>query len=154
MHENSNSPLQKWMEVPCRATKHCMIVPYCIKQVPGWQTVNCQHASQWMLWAHSHRTVHWLQAGQWRKHTGILDLQCFKFYNRTKKCARLLLSRCHVFCVATCMQYERRHINFLNITSHVMHQQFNIQQLYALPTLYLCVLYLSEKKRWLVPLTA
>jgi hypothetical protein len=23
---------------------------------------------------------------------------------------------------------------------HVMHQQFNIQQLYALPTLYLCVL--------------
>jgi hypothetical protein len=23
-----------------------------------------------------------------------------------------------------------------------MHQQFNIQQLYALPTLYLCVLYL------------
>jgi len=27
-----------------------------------------------------------------------------------------------------------------------MHHQFNIQQLYALPTLYLCVLYLSEKK--------
>ena len=25
-----------------------------------------------------------------------------------------------------------------------MHQQFNIQQLYALPTLYLCVLCLSE----------
>ena len=25
-----------------------------------------------------------------------------------------------------------------------MHQQFNIQQLYVLPTLYLCVLYLSE----------
>jgi hypothetical protein len=25
-----------------------------------------------------------------------------------------------------------------------MHQQFNIQQLYALPTLYLCDLYLSE----------
>jgi len=27
-----------------------------------------------------------------------------------------------------------------------MHHQFNIQQLYALPTLYLCVLYLSEGK--------
>jgi len=27
-----------------------------------------------------------------------------------------------------------------------MHQQFNIQRLYALPTLYLCVLYLSENK--------
>jgi len=31
-----------------------------------------------------------------------------------------------------------------------MHQQFNIQQLYALPTLYLCVLYLSENKQRLV----
>jgi hypothetical protein len=33
-------------------------------------------------------------------------------------------------------------------------QQFNIQQLYALPTLYLCVLYLAENKQRLVPLTA
>jgi len=32
--------------------------------------------------------------------------------------------------------------------------RFNNQQLYALPTLYLCVLYLSENKEWLVPLTA
>ena len=32
--------------------------------------------------------------------------------------------------------------------------RFNIQQLYALPTLYLCVLYLSENKQRLVPLTA
>ena len=47
-----------------------------------------------------------------------------------------------------------RDINLLNPTGHVMHQQFNIQQLYALPTLYLCVLYLSENKQRLVPLTA
>ena len=32
-------------------------------------------------------------------------------------------------------------VNLLNPTGHVMHQQFNIQQLYVLPTLYLCVLY-------------
>jgi len=31
---------------------------------------------------------------------------------------------------------------------------FNIQQLYALPTLYLRVLYLSENKQRLVPFTA
>jgi hypothetical protein len=31
-----------------------------------------------------------------------------------------------------------------------MPQQFNIQQLYALPTLYLCVLYLFENKQRLV----
>jgi hypothetical protein len=45
-------------------------------------------------------------------------------------------------------------INLLNPTGHVMHHQFNIQQLYALPTLHLCVLYLSENKQRLVPLTA
>ena len=45
-------------------------------------------------------------------------------------------------------------INLLKPTGYVMHQQFNIQQLYALPTLYLCVLYLSENKQRLVPLAA
>jgi len=46
-------------------------------------------------------------------------------------------------------------LNLLKPTGHVMHyQQFNIQQLYALPTLNLCVLYLSENEQWLVPLTA
>ena len=44
-------------------------------------------------------------------------------------------------------------INRLKPTGHVMNQQFNIQQLYVLPTLYLCVLYLSENKQRLVPLT-
>ena len=46
------------------------------------------------------------------------------------------------------------HFNLLKPTGHVMHHQFNIQQLYVLPTLYLCVLYLSENKQRLVPLTA
>ena len=45
-------------------------------------------------------------------------------------------------------------VNLLKPTGHVMHQQFNIQQLYVLSTLYLCVLYLSENKQRLVPLTA
>ena len=43
-------------------------------------------------------------------------------------------------------------INLLKPTGHVMHQQFTIQQLYVLPILYLCVLYLSENKQRLVPL--
>ena len=42
----------------------------------------------------------------------------------------------------------------LSLKGYVMHQQFNIQQLYALPTMYLCVLHLSENKQRLVPLTA
>ena len=32
----------------------------------------------------------------------------------------------------------------LQPAGYMMYQQLNIQQLYALPTLYLCVLYLSE----------
>ena len=47
-----------------------------------------------------------------------------------------------------------RQFNLLNHTVYVIHQQFNIQQLYVLPTLYLCVLYLSENKQRLGPLTA
>jgi len=41
-------------------------------------------------------------------------------------------------------------VNLIKSTGYVMHQQFNIQQLYALPTLYLCVLSLSEHKQRLV----
>ena len=48
---------------------------------------------------------------------------------------------------ADCIQYLCKwYINLLKPTGHVMHQQFNIQQLYVLSTLYLCVLYLSENK--------
>jgi len=43
-------------------------------------------------------------------------------------------------------------INLLRTAGYVMQHQFNIQQLYALPTLHLCVLYLSENKERLVPL--
>jgi len=55
------------------------------------------------------------------------------------------------------IHWEAKHIhelNHLKPTGYVMHRRFNIQQLYALPTLYLCVLYLSENKQRLVPLTA
>ena len=45
-------------------------------------------------------------------------------------------------------------IDLSNPADYMMHHQFNIQQLYVLPTLYLCVLYLSENKQRLVPLTA
>jgi len=45
-------------------------------------------------------------------------------------------------------------VKLLKPTGHVIHQQFNIQQLYVLPTLCLCVLYLSQNKQRLVPLTA
>ena len=49
---------------------------------------------------------------------------------------------------------QTRSINLSKPAGHVMHQQFSIQQLYVLPTLYLCVLYLSENKQRLVPLIA
>ena len=35
------------------------------------------------------------------------------------------------------LKQEAVSLNLLKPTGHVMHQQFNIQQLYALPTLYL-----------------
>ena len=44
-------------------------------------------------------------------------------------------------------------INLLKPTYYVMHQQFNIQQLYVLPTLYVWALYLFQNKQRIVPLT-
>ena len=44
-------------------------------------------------------------------------------------------------------------VNLLKPICHVIYQQFNIQELYVLPTLYLCVLYLAENRQRLVPLT-
>jgi hypothetical protein len=44
-------------------------------------------------------------------------------------------------------------INLLKPTGYVMYHQFNIQQMYALPTVYLSVLYLPENKQRLVPPT-
>ena len=63
----------------------------------------------------------------------------------------IALLRVSVACV-DCTQHCG--VNLLKPTGYVMHQQFNIQQLYVLPTLYLCVLYLSQNKQRLVPLTA
>ena len=58
-------------------------------------------------------------------------------------------------CLLLCWQFiDWTDINLLKPTGYVTHQQFNIQQLYVLPTLCLCVLYLSENKQRLVPLTA
>ena len=44
--------------------------------------------------------------------------------------------------------------NYLKPSGHYMYRQFIIQQFYALPTVYLCVLCGSEKKRRLFPCTA
>jgi len=51
-------------------------------------------------------------------------------------------------------ELHNEELNLIKPTGYVMNQQFNIQQLYILPTVYLCVLYLSENKQRLVPLTA
>ena len=65
-------------------------------------------------------------------------------------------AQCHVKFKSRNIDFTYRPVQFnlLKPAGYVMHQQFNIQQLYALPTLYLCVLYLSENKQRLVPLTA
>jgi len=60
----------------------------------------------------------------------------------------------HTICNDVAPTAEVSSFNLLKPTGYVMHHQFNIQQLYALPTVCLCVLYLSENKQRLVPLTA
>jgi len=47
--------------------------------------------------------------------------------------------------------FSTRYFNLLKPTGYVMHHQSNIQQLHTLPTLCLCVLYLSENKQRHLP---
>jgi len=47
--------------------------------------------------------------------------------------------------------FKSKRVKLSKPTGHVMHQQ--VQELYAIPTLNLCVLYLSVDKQRLVPLT-
>jgi hypothetical protein len=74
------------------------------------------------------------------------------FYNRDQKC--LQRGTDWVFKNEISLWDVWKYLNLLKTTGYVMHQRVNIKQLYALPTLYLCVLYLSENKQRLVPLTA
>ena len=82
----------------------------------------------------------------WHKHTHIT------LYAGTKLSAVKILWKYSNYFHSSLL--HPRYLNLLKPTRHVMHHQFNIQQLYALSTLYLCVLYLSENKQRLVPLTA
>ena len=62
----------------------------------------------------------------------------------------LLRTYCILIVLGVCRTpADKDCLNLLKPTGYVMHQQFYIQQLYVLPTLYL-----SEYKQRLVPLTA
>jgi len=50
------------------------------------------------------------------------------------------------------LHYLRDTLTFNSLLVMSCTNKFNIQQLYALPTLYLCVLYSYENKQRLVPL--
>jgi len=64
--------------------------------------------------------------------------------------------RIFIVIIAYTRQQNESHetVKLLKPAGHVMHHQFNIQQMYALATLYLGFLYLSQNKKRLVPLTA
>ena len=90
----------------------------------------------------------------------VIQLSCSKkvWFGKSKpekggqSCPRKGELKCVKFQQAKYPEIKLHNINLLKPTGYVMHQQFKIQQLYVLPTLYLCVLYLSENKQQLVPL--
>ena len=92
---------------------------------------------------HSTILKHVTQNIRFKRFLHIQPFRTERLYVRNSDCESAMLYESSKF-----------QVNLLKPTGHVMHQQFNIRQLYVLPTLYLCVLYLSENKQWLVPLTA
>jgi len=88
---------------------------------------------------------------------GVSPETCWALYKHgIIKSFGTLLHQVGYFYVNYNMTHGSMHImfNLLKLTGCVMHHQFNIQQLYALSTLYLCFLHLSENKQRLVRLTA
>jgi hypothetical protein len=89
-----------------------------------------------------------------RKHfISVIKTDQFMLYGAESSC--LFWDKYRTYKHVNCGQ----NIQLLNVklwkpTGYVTHQQFNIQQLYVLCTLHLCVLCLSENKQRLVPLTA
>ena len=58
-----------------------------------------------------------------------------------------------IYQISRCHTTADRNINLLNPTGYVTHHQFCIHQLFIVPTMFLCILYLLENKQRLVPLT-
>ena len=85
------------------------------------------------------------RSGRMRKNLATTGIRSPDRQSRSESLYRLSYSGPRTTCF---------YIKLLKPTGRVMHQHFNIQQLYALPTLYLCVLYLSENRQRLAPLTA
>ena len=135
--------VQKYLIIKLWAmyNEFCITCEYCI-----WNTYNVLHSLICIFMSystpHATLTIFWIH----RMHNGCTYVWTFKWH-----LARSYL--CHIIFLL-CLLNLKLNVNLLKPTDYVMHQQFNIQQLYVLPTLYLCVLYLSENKQRLVPLTA
>ena len=118
---------------------------------------------RWLVRAHWHvrdnlstliKTVHWYgQDNDPSQKFKTSDARIDKHWSliRIIKPDEIPLSRIPLQIISV---LPHNNLNLLKPSGHVMHHQFNIQQLYALPTLCLYVLYLSENKQRLVPLTA
>ena len=130
------------------------------------QTVNSAHTNFWVITSWRLPTFLFSIVPNSRRqllsktnrvgHNGVSQVQC---YCGTIICERFIF--CNTinlvfffsFICLLCkviLNYKFTFPSFMNLlksTGHVMHQRFNIQQLYVLPTLRLYVLYLSENKQ-------
>jgi hypothetical protein len=87
--------------------------------------------------------------------TAVTNLHYFLLSTSTSvKTADILWNpNVHYSCInSLALELILSQINLLKTTCYMIHQQCNIQQLYTLSTLDLCVLYLSQNKQRLVPL--
>ena len=80
-----------------------------------------------------------LRGSQNKQRLFLYTILTYRLWNRGREC--LLRGTNWIF-------ISDRYSFFLNLlkpTGHVMHHQFNIQQLYALPTLFMCFVFIWEQ---------
>ena len=166
--------IEQEISARCRIFQHIafFLLHFCIDIVHlSWFLVSISilfYLIEEMCWSRKYRTSSVQEyIDSWDLHTNCLQLLYiliwiaastfpFSIKNLHKNWSKCNLST--VLLYFPCTRWVKRirylKIKLLKPTGYVMHQQFNIQELYVLPTLYLCVLYLSENKQRLVPLTA
>ena len=135
----------------CRWDSFCYLSVKC----HAWRGLTCRYASFFSLSSLSfHCSIFSFSVRNWNKHKNIKITQTGR--TRTRQRSAYVVHTPSDSRITSCRNTPNlqfwNHFNLLKPTGYVMHHQFNIQQLYALPTLCLCVLYLSENKQRFMPI--
>ena len=147
----------------CDDTRGCIIQFWppddehmCSKHVEAWsKLIIIFSASSWLILRNKYIEMHGQQNIKKKKNTKCVDFSVTFTFNALSF-VRVRFDTGRVWLSPAGRGHERFllsifQVNLLKPTGYVMYHQFNIQQLYALPTLYLCFVFIWEQTATYAP---